>query len=199
MACTGLMLILFLVVHAFGNSAIYVSSKAFQHYADSLHGLPVLVFLFTVMLFAVLLTHIIFGVTLFFENRKKSRTPYLISKRMVKNSLASKTMIYSGILLLLFMLVHISVFVFHDSAIPISILVKDHLSHFFTGSFYLLSFLILALHLSHGFWSMLQTFGINTPKFNVITSKLTIIVPLIFFLIFSGVPLYFMTGIGAAY
>ena len=46
MATTGLMLILFLTLHAFGNAAIYMGSKYFQIYADVLHSFPVLVLVF---------------------------------------------------------------------------------------------------------------------------------------------------------
>ena len=46
---------------------------------------------------------------------------------------------------------------------------------------------------------MLQTFGVNHPRYNGLISKLTYIVPVVFLVIFSGIPLYFVTGIGANY
>ena len=67
------------------------------------------------------------------------------------------------------------------------------------GLFYIISFVALAIHLSHGFWSMLQTFGINHPRYNYAISKLTLILPLFFLILFAGIPLYFMTGLGASY
>jgi succinate dehydrogenase / fumarate reductase cytochrome b subunit len=65
--------------------------------------------------------------------------------------------------------------------------------------FYLISFAILAIHLSHGFWSMLQTFGLNHPRYNTLIARLTYIIPAFFLLLFGGIPLYFMSGAGASF
>ena len=46
---------------------------------------------------------------------------------------------------------------------------------------------------------MLQTFGINHPRYNTLISALTIAVPALFLVIFGGIPIYFMTGGGAGY
>lgn len=81
----------------------------------------------------------------------------------------------------------------------ISITVKELLSNFFYALFYILAFAALFIHLSHGFWSMLQTFGVNHPRYNVLIARLTIIFPLFFFLVFAGIAFYFMTGLGASY
>ena len=46
MASSGMLLVAFLAVHAFGNAAIYMGGDYFQLYADTLHSFPVLVWLF---------------------------------------------------------------------------------------------------------------------------------------------------------
>jgi succinate dehydrogenase / fumarate reductase cytochrome b subunit len=58
--------------------------------------------------------------------------------------------------------------------------------------FYIIAFLLLALHLSHGFWSMLQTFGVNHPKYNGLIQRLTYVVPVFFLLLFGSLPLLFL-------
>lgn len=199
MATSGLLLFLFLCTHAVGNGAIFISSEAFQTYADQLHSLPVVVLVFSLSLLAVLLVHIGFGLYLFFENLQVSTSRYEVTTRVVKNSFASKTMPYTGFLILVFIVVHVFGFTFSPKEIPISIIVRDYLSNFFYSLFYLAAFIALAIHLSHGFWSMLQTFGINHPRYSTLISRLTIIVPLLFLAIFGGVALYFMTGLGASY
>lgn len=201
MAATGLLLVLFLCTHVFGNAAIYVSSKAFQAYADALHSLPILVFIFSFSLLVIVGAHVYVGLTLFWENREVSKSRYAVEARVVeeKNSFAAKTMPYSGLFILLFLLVHISGFTFAPKDIPISTTVKELLSGFFYGVFYLISFAVLALHLTHGFWSMLQTFGINHPRINCLIGMLTYIIPVFFLVMFGGIPLYFMTGMGASY
>jgi succinate dehydrogenase / fumarate reductase cytochrome b subunit len=118
---------------------------------------------------------------------------------VVENTFASKTMPYTGLVILLFLIVHVAGFTFSPEDVIISVTVKELLGGFFYGLFYLISFCALAIHLSHGFWSMLQTFGLNHPRYNDLIGKLTYVVPAVFLLIFGGIPLYFMTGIGANY
>jgi succinate dehydrogenase / fumarate reductase cytochrome b subunit len=199
MACTGLLLLLFLVAHAVGNAAIFFGSGAFQTYADTLHSLPVVVFIFGVGLLIVLLAHIFTGAQLFLQNRFVTSSRYEVSTRVVKNTLASSTMPYSGVCILVFIIVHVFGVGFAPSEMKISLLVKELLSNFYYGIFYIFSFCALALHLSHGFWSMFQTFGCNHPRYNTGIAKLTFIVPGFFLVFFGGIALYFMTGIGSNY
>ncbi len=199
MASTGMLLFLFLCTHVMGNSTIYLGSSYFQHYADTLHSFPVIVYIFSLSLLIIVSLHVGIGINLYLKNREEGDSRYAVSKRVVKNPLASQTMIYSGLFILLFLLVHIAGFTFRDGHEPISELVKDLLGGFFYGSFYILSFMVLGLHLSHGFWSMLQTFGVNHPKYNKPIEILSLFFPVFFFLFFAGIPFYFMTGLGANY
>jgi succinate dehydrogenase / fumarate reductase cytochrome b subunit len=199
MATTGLLLFLFLCSHVAGNATIFMSSAVFQSYADELHSHPLIVLLFSLSLLVVLLAHIIVGLYLFYENRQVSNSRYAVTTRVVKNSFASATMPYTGLFILVFLFVHIFGFTFSPKDIPISVTVKDLLSNFFYALFYILAFIALTIHLSHGFWSMLQTFGANHPRYNPLISKLTLIIPLFFLLIFGGIAFYFMSGLGASF
>lgn len=199
MACSGLLLLSFLAIHAFGNAAIYIGSKYFQIYADALHGFPVLVYIFGLGILIVFIGHIGVGILLFLEKRRTA-SRYNVQSRVVENTFASRTMPYTGLFIFLFLIIHVFGFgIAKPEDIKISMLVKDYLSGFFYSLFYILSFIALAIHLNHGFWSMLQTFGVNHPRYNFLISKLTIIVPVLFLVIFGGIPIYFMTGAGASY
>ncbi len=198
MATSGLLLLCFLAIHAFGNAAIYLGSKYFQIYADALHSLPVLVLIFGFGLIIVFAAHITVGMMLFLEKRKTT-SRYQVQTRVVDNTFASRTMPYTGLFVLLFIVVHVFGFgVAKPEDVKISLLVQEYLSGFFYSLFYILAFIALAIHLNHGFWSMLQTFGVNHPRFNCLISILTIAVPICFLVIFGGIPIYFMTG-GASY
>lgn len=199
MAVSGLFLLLFLVAHAVGNAAIFFGSHAFQTYADTLHSLPVVVFVFGIGLLAIFAVHIIIGMQLFLQNRKESVSRYAVSSRVCENTFASSTMPYTGLLILLFVAVHVYSFGFAPSDVEVSVLVKNLLGNFFYGLFYLFSFCVLAVHLSHGFWSMLQTFGFNHPRYNSGITVLTYGIPGFFLAFFGIIALYFMTGIGANY
>lgn len=199
MATTGLLMLLFLFAHAAGNATIYMSSEVFQSYADELHSHPLIVLVFSLLFLFIFLIHIGIGLFLFYQNRQVSNSRYSVSARVVNNSFASETMPYTGLFILVFLIVHICGFTFSPGHLPISVTVKELLGNFFYGLFYIVSFIALAIHLSHGFWSMLQTFGINHPRYNFAISNLTLILPLFFLILFAGIPLYFMTGLGASY
>jgi succinate dehydrogenase / fumarate reductase, cytochrome b subunit len=199
MATSGLLLFLFLCTHVAGNATIFMSSKVFQSYADELHSHPLIVLVFSFGLLAVFLVHIIVGLYLFYQNRAVSTSRYAVSTRVVKNSFASETMPYTGIFILAFLFVHIFGFTFSPKGVLISVTVKELLSNFFYALFYILAFVALTIHLSHGFWSMLQTFGINHPRYNTLIARLSLALPAFFLLIFGGIAFYFMTGLGAAY
>lgn len=199
MGASGLLLILFLCVHALGNAAIFVGSHAFQAYANALHSLPVVVLLFGLGLLIILLFHAGFGILLFLQNRNTGGSRYVVNTRVVKNSFASRTMPYSGLCILFFILVHVFGMHARPEDVEISQLVQQYLGSFPYAAFYIFSFLALAVHLSHGFWSMLQSFGINHPRYNSGIAQMTLIVPAFFFVFFGGIALYFLTGLGAAY
>lgn len=199
MSTSGLLLLLFLCSHAAGNATIFMSSKVFQSYADELHSHPLIVLVFSLAILVIFLAHILVGLYLFYQNRAVSNSRYAVSTRVVKNSFASETMPYTGLFILLFVVVHIFGFTFSPKSILISVTVKNLLSNFFYALFYILAFIALAIHLSHGFWSMMQTFGVNHPRYNELIARLSLIVPAFFFLIFGGIAFYFMTGLGASF
>ncbi len=199
MATTGLLLVLFLFTHAAGNATIFMSSDVFQSYADELHSHPLIVIIFSLSILLIVFAHIGVGLFLFYENRQVAKSRYAVSTRVVKNSFASETMPYTGLVILAFLFVHIFGFTFSSEDVNISVTVKELLSNFFYALFYIVAFLALAIHLSHGFWSMLQTFGISHPRYDILLARLTIAVPVFFFVIFGGVAFYFMTGLGSSF
>ena len=199
MAATGLLLFLFLCSHAAGNATIFMSSEVFQSYADELHSHPLIVLVFSFSLLLIFLAHIIVGLFLFYENRQARNSRYAVTTRVVKYSFASATMPYTGLFVLVFLIVHVFGFTFSPEDSLISVTVKERLSNFFYSLFYILAFIALTIHLSHGFWSMLQTVGVNHPRYNALIGRLTIIIPLFFLLIFGGIAFYFMSGLGASF
>ncbi len=189
MATTGLLLLLFLFSHAAGNATFYLSSSDFQNYADLLHSHPIIVGVFSITVFFLFLLHVMTGIILFLQNSKNKLSRYQVSKRVVKNSFAAKTMGYTGIFILIFVLSHVWTFTINKGDLFVSELVAATLSHPLYGIFYLISFLVLAIHLSHGFFSMLQTFGINHPRYNKMINQFSYGIPIFFLLLFGGIPL----------
>lgn len=174
MAITGQLMVLFAVVHMLGNSSIFVGPDGINAYAKHLHDLGPLVWIFRAGLFAFVAIHICYGVQLTLENNAANPTAYAVKKQL-KATFASSTMIWTGILIALFITFHI----LHFTARTIPGVVQgiDALGRYdvFTmvvsafknggiAAIYVVAMCALFLHLSHGIQSFFQTMGWNTDK-----------------------------------
>lgn len=166
MAISGLLLSLFILLHAAGNSTWLFGTEAFNAYAGHLHDLGRLLNLLEIGLVLLLLLHVVLGVLLTLENYRARPSRYQATKNSGGRTPGSRTMIFSGLLILVFLAVHLKNFHFTDHSRQIAVIVKEALARPMTGAFYLLALAGLGLHLSHGLWSMLQSLGVNHPKYN---------------------------------
>ncbi len=168
MAFTGFMLGGFLLVHTIGNSTIFWGRNAFNAYAHHLHSLGIFVPIFEIGLFSIFLLHVATGIILFLENRKARGGKYGVETPAGGRTLGSKTMPYTGIAILVFILVHLVNFHFVEktAAKTISDFVTNVLGNPFFTLVYGAGICLLFIHISHGFWSLLQTFGISHPKYD---------------------------------
>ena len=107
MAVTGFMLGGFLLVHAAGNSSIFFGRDAFNSYAEHLHALGIVVNLAEFGLLSIFLLHIITGLSLFLQNNTARGERYAVVKTAGGRSWGSRTMPYSGLVLLAFIILHL--------------------------------------------------------------------------------------------
>ena len=166
MALSGLLLGGFLVVHAAGNSFIFQGKEAFNAYAEHLHSLGSLVPLAELALLAIFLLHIITGISLFLDNRRARGQGYAVSKNAGGSTLGSGSMPYTGILILAFLSLHLLNLRFTVHVISVADTLAQVLSSPFTNLIYLGGIIALALHISHGFWSLFQSLGLNHPQYD---------------------------------
>jgi len=166
MAVSGILLVLFLFTHLLGNSTSFLGRTSFNSYAEHLHSLGGLVYLFEICLLLVFGIHIFTGVVLYFENLKARPSRYNINKDDGDRSWGSRTMPYTGLVIILFIIVHLANFHFTDKSVLVADLVRNLLSKPPLAAFYIFSLICVALHVSHGFWSMFQSLGLNHPKYN---------------------------------
>ncbi|MHB8790074.1 MAG: succinate dehydrogenase cytochrome b subunit [Desulfobulbaceae bacterium] len=166
MALTGLLLGGFLLVHAAGNSTIFLGRSVFLAYASHLHALEIAVAIAEMMLLALFLTHIVTGLILFLENRRARTSRYAVCSSAGGSTWGSATMPYTGILVLAFLLLHLVNFRFIDHGASIADIVAGVLSRPLYASLYTIGLGALALHVSHGFWSLFQSAGVNHPKYD---------------------------------
>lgn len=175
MALTGLMLGGFLLVHTIGNATIFWGREAFNAYAHHLHSLGIIVPLFEIGLLTIFLIHVGTGILLYIENLQARGSRYHVNKSAGGRTWGSRTMLYTGATILIFIGIHLINFHFIEKTEihTISDVVTGVLNNPGFTLIYGGAMLVLALHISHGFWSLLQTFGINHPKYDCTLRILT--------------------------
>lgn len=188
MAASGLLLSLFLLTHMLGNSVSFLGRNAFNTYAERLHSLGVLVYIFEIGLLTLFLIHIITGIILYLENLQARPSRYSVNTSEGGRSWGSRTMPYTGVIILVFIIVHLMNFHFTDKSVPVADLVRELLSSPSLAFFYIFSLVALALHLSHGFWSLFQSIGFNHEKYNPLLMKGALVFSILMGTVFILIP-----------
>lgn len=191
MALTGLSFIGFLAVHLAGNLTIYGGSSAFNAYAEKLHSVGSLLIVFEFGLLAFALIHIVTGLTLFIQNLKARPVRYQSDKSSGGRTLSSRTMPYTGILILAFVVFHLLNFSFIDKADrSIYTIVSTAFQSPVYVIIYIIAMILVALHVRHGFWSAFQTLGANHPKYMPAIATLSVFLGIAFGIGFGLLPLF---------
>jgi succinate dehydrogenase / fumarate reductase cytochrome b subunit len=179
----------FLLVHTIGNSTIFWGRDAFNAYAHHLHSLGIFVPIFEIGLYSIFFLHVITGLLLWQQNKKARGGKYEVETSAGGSTFASKTMPYTGIAIFVFILIHLVNFHVPEKTVEktISDFVTEVLNNPLFTLIYGAGITLLFIHISHGFWSLLQTFGISHPKYDyplrVITWALAGIMGAVFLLI----------------
>lgn len=166
MAVTGLAFCGFLVVHLAGNLTMYGGAEWFNSYAEHLHALGPLLYVAEAGLIFFALVHVVTGATLFAANMAARPSRYASDKSEGGRTLSSSLMPYTGLLIAVFVTIHLLNFTFVDHAgLTVSDIVRDVLVEPAYIALYMVAMAIVGLHVRHGFWSAFQTFGANHPKY----------------------------------
>jgi succinate dehydrogenase / fumarate reductase cytochrome b subunit len=172
MALSGIVLFGFVLAHMAGNLQVYLGPHALNEYSlqlhEMLHGAGL--WIARAVLLAAVGLHIWAAASLTVAERAARPEGYRAVEHR-ESTYASRTMVWSGPLLLLFIvyhILHLTLGTVHGSFIE-----GDVYHNFVAGfsvwpvsAFYILAMLALGLHLRHGVWSMLQTLGLSHPRWN---------------------------------
>jgi len=191
MAVTGLGFCLFLTGHLAGNLTIYKGKDAFNTYAERLHSLGPLLTIaeFGLLFFAGV--HILSGTLLFIGNWYARPERYVKKESAGGRTLGSRTMPYTGFFILVFVVIHLINFHFVDKTHQtiyqiVSELFRDPV--YVAG--YIAAMILVAVHVSHGFWSAFQTVGANHPKYMPLVRGVSVCFSLAVGLGFGILPVY---------
>lgn len=204
MALTGLFLILFLVAHLVGNLQLLKNDngESFNLYASFMAHNP-LIKILSIVTYLGILAHVIMAVKLTIANKKARPTAYAVSN--VKGAtFASKNMYALGVIVLVFIVVHLQNFWYHmkfgvtptttingETYKDLYTMVKEAFQELWIVALYVVAMIGLALHLAHGFQSAFQTLGLNHKKYTPIIKKIGLAFSILVPLLFAILPIYF--------
>ena len=208
MALTGQFMILYVIAHVAGNSTIYAG--AINGYAEGLRHWPFTIVLWSsrVFLFLSVALHTAYGIALKLENRRAKPEAYAVT-RYRSATFAGRTMVWSGLIVLLFLAFHLLHFTFQVTNPALSALrhpdalgrpdvlgmVVGSFRHAGIASIYIFSVLALGLHLYHGAESSAQTEGLNDEKSLPVVVKTGRIFSAVLFLAYAAIPVSILAGL----
>ena len=184
---TGLALVAFAVAHLVGNLTLFLGPEPFNHYAHFLeslgHGMGV--YVAEMGLAGLFLLHIVAAVSVAWSDKRGARQiSYRYSRDAggkSRKTIASETMIYTGGLVLLFVMVHIRLFKFGGAEVAedgikdlYSVVAANFQSRTFT-TFTVIAMIMLGLHLRHGVWSAFQSLGLANDRYLPLLSRMALV------------------------
>jgi len=193
MAITGLSFIGFLAAHLAGNLTIYFGKDSFNSYAEHLHSLGPVLTAAELGLLTFALIHVLTGALLFYQNWRARPGRYVVDRSSGGRSIGSRTMPYTGFIILAFVMFHLLNFSFVDkSQTTIFELVANSFQNPIYVLIYVAAMVVVALHVSHGFWSLFQTIGANHPKYTPAITLIGLLLSLVFGIGFGFIPVYIL-------
>ncbi|EDX86897.1 succinate dehydrogenase (or fumarate reductase) cytochrome b subunit, b558 family [Synechococcus sp. PCC 7335] len=179
---TGLGLVAFVIGHLLGNLTLFFGSSAYNRLAHSIESLGPLIYLAEFGLLALVSVHAAIGISIYLGRRRARQVHYAeyhSAGEPSRQTIASRTMIYSGLLLAVFLVWHLATFKFGpvyklpgstDRDLARLVFETFH-QPIYTAS-YVVILSLLGLHLRHGCWSALQSIGVATRTWVVVASGL---------------------------
>ena len=217
MSISGLFLVLFLLFHLSMNVAAVFSGEAYNMVC-SLLGSNWYAVAATLVLAAGVVIHFVYAIILTLQNRKaRGNDRYAINARPKGVEWASQNMFVLGLIVILFMLLHFSQFWYkmmfaelighHEVALGSAMASPQDgaafINYYFQGNavitvLYLIWYVALWFHLTHGFWSAIQTIGWNNTIWMNRWECISKIVATVICGLFAIITIiFFLNGVGA--
>ncbi len=200
MGVTGLIWALFVLVHMIGNLLILVSPDAYNLYGHAITSGPILYPTEAILVLALVI-HTLCALSLVKDNlASRGHQGYAVAPQGKKApSLASRTMIAHGTIILFFAISHLATFkygAFYETTVH-GVVMRD-LHRLVVEVFqqpvflvwYIVALVVLGVHLSHGIGSLFQSLGLQNDRFAPIIKKISLCYSVVVTLGFVVQPLY---------
>ena len=172
MALSGLFLIIFLITHLVINSLTLASSKDLFNEAAHFMATNPIIYAMQYVLALGFIIHIGMGIKLTIQNKRARSQEYVYNKMSKNTDLSSRSMIVSGGLVIVFLALHLRDYFYQMKfvGLPEGTTDYDLVVNLFTNPYYtavyVIAFIVLGIHLNHGFKSAFQSMGANHKKYN---------------------------------
>lgn len=206
-AVTGIGLVVFIILHLAGNLTLFGSAEAFNRYTLQLESLGWLLYILEFFLALTFILHAAVGISIWRKRRRarpKHYKKYQSRGEPSHMTWYSRSMIFSGIVLLTFLVVHLNDFKFAETdTIMIdgeqardlkSVVVDTFVNPWYTfGYSFVMAF--LGAHLAHGIWSSFTSLSLKRTTFSDKLYTVGVILAILLALGFMFIPLYiYFTG-----
>jgi len=201
MAVTGMIGIAFLIAHVAGNLLAFRGSEALNAYSAFLKSTGELLWVVRIVLIVSVILHVIAAYQLTMQNRAARPIAYTRREPQV-STLASRTMRWSGVLLLVFIIVHILHFT-TGNINPTGLFSPTDVYGNVVGSFriwwvslfYIVAMIALGAHIYHGAWSSVRTIGFAQASPNPLHRRVALVLALFLWLGFTAIPVGVLLGL----
>lgn len=198
MALSAMFLLVFLLIHLSVNLLSIFSEDAFNTASHFMGYNPLIQFVMQPVLVAGVIFHFVMGFVLEMKNKNARPVKYAVANNSGNSSWSSRNMIISGAVILAFLGLHMYDFWMHEmnykyvEALSINETryweeLHAKFADLWRVIFYAVSFILLGLHLSHGFQSSFQSIGARHPKYlkcvNTLGTWYSILIPLGFIIV----------------
>lgn len=205
---TGLFLVLFVIFHLGGNLAVFGEPDAMNRYSLTLHNFGPLLWFARVGLLVTFVIHAWIGLSIWWNKRKARPQKYAVYSSKggpSKQSLSSRSMAFTGVVLIIFVIFHINTFAMGDTETimldgqqthDIKSLVLETFQNPFYAFGYAFVMLLLGTHLGHGIWSAFTSLSIHNKKVSAMIYSLGVVMAILLAVGFLFIPLYIYFGGG---
>lgn len=200
MGVLGLLLCGFAFAHMTGNFLVFQGADKFNAYGDFLHNLPAFR-LIELSLAALFIAHIVMGIVLAVQNRAARPEGYAVKKSSGGATIGSSTMAFTGIYFILFLVVHLLNIRFHILPTPVAGASEYDVTAAVLANpgfaiFYVVSSLILGLHLSHGLQSSFQSLGFYNRQYTPTLKKISVLYGIVIAVGYSAIAIFMLVKHG---
>lgn len=205
---SGVVLVLFIAGHLAGNLFLFGGPDAYNAYARHLHALGPLLWIARLGLLTALVVHVTFTVWLALDNLAARNTRYAVRSKACETNLAKTTMLYTGIVVFAFIVLHIVDFAMGDQTGPRSVvgssgtgeslglygLVWNSFANPIHSLLYIVALCAVGLHLSNAISTIWMTFGV-LPEEAMFTVKRTAqVMGALMAFAFISIPMYVLAA-----